>query len=102
MTVPSIIGRELELFHFMKDNGYPVFHKSNMFLRDLEYGIRDFYRANNKVDIGSRKADTYAAELITDLLAKGIFTPFSRGTWTLNLPEFLNQPKKEEPKAEAA
>jgi hypothetical protein len=101
MNVPSIIGKERELFRFMKEHGYPVFHKSNMFLRDLQFGIRDYHRASSKVDIGSRNADKFAAELIDDLVRKGIFIPMDKNTWMLVMEEFLVPPKKEEPKTEA-
>ena len=101
MDLPSIVGKERELFTFMKATGYPVFHQSNIFLRDVQYGIRDYYRVNFKTDIGSRKADAWAKEFIDSLESKGLLKRSVHNTWILQMPEFLNPPKAEE-KKEAA
>ena len=101
MDFPSIIGKEKELFAFMKENGYPIFHQSNMFLRDIQYGIRDYYRSTYHKDIGSRKSDAYAKDFITDLESKGLLKRFTHNTWILQMIEFLNPPKVEEKKETA-
>lgn len=100
MPTPSITGNVHELFTFMKERGYPIFHMSNIFLRDLEYGIRDFYRAATKKDIGTRESRRLAGELVEHLLKNNLISPLNRTTWILNMPEFLNK-AKEEPKAAA-
>ncbi len=97
MPTPSITGNVHELFTFMKEQGYPIFHMSNIFLRDIEYGIRDYYRVATKKDIGTREARRLAAELVDYLLKNNLMTPLNQKTWILNMPEFLNKPK-EEPK----
>ena len=102
MKFESVIGKERDIFTFMKKNGFPVYHKSNIFLRDIEYGIRAYFLDKTKEDIGTRKAGDFAAELIRDLEKRSLFVPFSEGTWTLNMEEFLNPKKVEAPKTAAA
>ncbi|MBL0176968.1 MAG: hypothetical protein IPP94_17200 [Ignavibacteria bacterium] len=102
MASPTIIGKEIALFDFMKASGFPIFHRSNMFLRDIEYGIRDFFRATEKIDIGSRQADILGDELIRDLEVKGMLIRQSASQWLLNNEKYLNPPKVEEKKAEPA
>lgn len=92
MTAESMIGKEKILFEFMKSTGYPVFHLSNIFLRDIEYGIRDYYRVTLRKDIGARESIRLAKELILDLEMKKIISPLSGSTWIMNMPEFLNKP----------
>lgn len=101
MELPSVIGKEKELLTFMKAHGYPVFHQSKIFLRDIQYGIRDYYRATYKKDIGSRNSDAFAKDFIEDLESKGLLTRFTQSEWILQMKEFLNPPKAEE-KKEAA
>lgn len=98
MDFPSIVGKEKELFTFMKQRGYPVYHMSNMFLRDIQYGIRDYYRTTFGKDIGSRKSDTFAENFIADMESKGLLRRFTHNTWILLMPEFLNPAKTEEKK----
>ena len=102
MTSLSMIGKEKELFQFMKENGYPIYHLSNIFKRDIEYGIRDYYRTHIKKDVGTLSSRSLAKELIEYLLTQNIFSPLATNTWILNMPEFLNQPIKAEPQKEAA
>ncbi len=101
MKAPSIVGKEHEILTFLKGRGYPVFHRSNIFLRDIQYGVRDYYRDMFKKDVGTREADERALEFIADLVARQLLIPCSPTLYTLNIPEFLNPPKVEE-KAEAA
>lgn len=102
MDATRINGKELDILRFMKNNGFPVFHMSNIFLRDIQYGIRDYFRATERIDIGSRESDACAHAMISGFERQGILVPFRTNTWILHLEEFLNPPKVEEKKAEAA
>ena len=102
MASQIILGKETALLDFMKEKGFPIFHRSNIFLRDIQYGIRDFFRATEKLDVGSREADRLADELIRDLEGKGMLLRQSGMRWLLNNEKYLNPPKQEEKKAEPA
>jgi hypothetical protein len=100
MQIPEIIGREKELLAFMKQHGYPVYHNANLFLRDIQYGVRDFFRSTLRRDIGSRNSDAQAAKIIRHMESIGALKRFSDSVWILQMPEFLNPPKADEKKAE--
>ncbi len=102
MNEISMIGKEQELFVFMKSSGYPIFHQSNLFLRDVEYGIRDYCRVKQKKDIGARESIRLSTEFMKDLEARKVIQPLSHNTWLLNMPQFLNKPKDVKEKKEAA
>lgn len=102
MDASRINGKELDILRFMKQNGFPVFHMSNIFLRDIQYGIRDFFRATERIDIGSRESDACAHAMINRLESQGMLVPFRAHTWLLHNEEFLNPPKVEEKKEAAA
>ncbi len=101
MKIPPLSGREQDLLTFMKENGYPVFHRSNIFLRDVQYGVRDYYRDRHGIDIGSRESDYIAGAVIKALEADGRLNRISEMVWILNMEEFLN-PVKDPEKKEAA
>lgn len=78
-----IIDRETELLDFMKEHGYPIFHLSNVFYRDFQYGVRDYFRITEGKDIGTRKADEIADAVIESMLQRGLLIQRSTNTWQL-------------------
>ncbi|MCB2204322.1 hypothetical protein KQI65_06190 [bacterium] len=99
----TFVGKKKELFDFMRENDFPVYHASNIFYRDLQYAIRDYIRVHEGKDIGTRKMEELAREFVADLEREGILKPFARNTWLLNDVEYLlpSQVEEETPAAEA-
>lgn len=95
-------GREREIFRYMKGHGYPVFHRSTIFLRDIQYGVRDYFREVQHLDLSTRESDANAQTLIDNLVRAGELVPFRENVWLVNIEEFLNPPKAEEKKEAAA
>ncbi|MBN1446301.1 MAG: hypothetical protein JXA28_00100 [Bacteroidetes bacterium] len=79
----SFVGNEDKIFRYMLDNGYPVYHLSNLFYRDVQYAIRDYFRDNHRKDIGWRASDRMARELVEDLERRGVLRPHAKNTWVL-------------------
>jgi len=75
------------LLAFLKAK-FPMFHKSNFFFRDLQYGIRSFLEKKD-ITIGYTEADDLAKIIAGDLETKGIFIKVNNNGWTLNHPEFV-------------
>ncbi len=92
----SLTGRELELLRFMKEHGYPVFHHSNIFRRDVEFGIRDYFRAKTGKEIRPVKFSKLAEEVLKNLEKEGKIHPRFQNTWMLDIPEFVPVAKKSE------
>jgi hypothetical protein len=97
----TVVDNDTELLDFMREHGFPVFHLSNIFYRDFQYGVRDFLRAREGVDVGARKADEIAAQVIADMESRRILQPHSRNTWILHHERYRLARKKDE-KAPAA
>jgi hypothetical protein len=74
---------------FLRAN-YPIFHNSNLFLRDLQYGIFRFLEKKG-YNLSLIDAKELAVELIRFLEEKGIFVPINNITWKLNFPDFVTR-----------
>ena len=67
---------------------FPIFHNSNLFYRDFQYGVKSFLEKkgititdNNLVDLSKQFAGFYESQ---DILIKT-----SNQGWKLNYPEFV-------------
>lgn len=98
----SFVGRETELFDFMRAQGYGVYHLSNVFLRDIQYAVRDYHRVHEQKDIGTRASDRIAWELVQDLEKRGIFRPQAEKTWVLFDERYRLPSQKEQEDSSAA
>jgi hypothetical protein len=78
---------ETQFLNFLKAK-YPIFHKSNFFFRDLQYGIRKYFEIKG-IRISYGDSEKLAKELTSFYEQKEILIPVSNQTWTLNYPEFV-------------
>ncbi|PJA98575.1 MAG: hypothetical protein CO128_06700 [Ignavibacteriales bacterium CG_4_9_14_3_um_filter_30_11] len=76
----------IELLEFIKAR-YPLFHKSNFFIRDFQFGIQK-YLEKKEIYISSLEANSIAKELGIFLEGKDIFQKINNRTWRINRPEF--------------
>ena len=83
----ELLRRENDsLLAFLKAK-FPMFHNSNFFFRDLQYGIRSFLEKKN-IMISYTEADDLAKIIAKDLEDKGIFVRVNQQGWKINHPEF--------------
>jgi len=83
----GLIKQEEEsLLGFLKAK-YPMFHNSNFFYRDLQYGIRSFMEKKG-IDISYAEAADLADEISKDYENKEIFVRMNKKGWKINYPEF--------------
>jgi hypothetical protein len=76
-----------QFLNFLKAR-YPLFHKSNFFYRDFQYGIRKYLELKG-IDVSYAEADELAKELSSHFEKEGIFIPVNEQGWTINYPEFV-------------
>lgn len=88
----SFIGREKELFDFMRQRGIPVYHLSNLFVRDIQAAIREISRDHENHDPGTREIDRLAAEFLSDLEKRGVIELFCPNTYVLHLEDYRLSP----------
>ena len=81
-----------DVLQFLKAR-YPLFHQSNIFFRDVHYGVRE-YLEKKGMKVGYGAAEGIAREFIRDLEGQGVLIPIDRQTWTLNYPDFRTPPVK--------
>ena len=98
----NLMNDETTLLDFMAANGFAVYHKSNIFLRDIEYGIRAYYRAEQDIDVGTRTMDRLAAEFVRIFEQKGVLQPLRERIWILNNERYLKEKPVEEQQEAAA
>ncbi len=74
------------LLTFLKAK-FPMFHNSNFFFRDLQYGIRSFLEKKDII-VSYTEADELAKLIASDWESKGIFIKVNNIGWKVNYPEF--------------
>lgn len=87
-----IINHQYDFLKFFRDR-FPVFHLSNVFFRDLHYGVLAYleHHGNRKT---YRVGEKIAMEIAKSFENSGIFKQINHRTWVLNFPEF-SPPKAE-------
>jgi len=79
----------LIFLNYLKAN-YPLFHNSNFFFRDLQYGLRKFLEKKDMI-ISYPESEEMTKKLTEYLEQKEILVKISSSTWKLNYPEFVTQ-----------
>jgi hypothetical protein len=77
---------ELVLLEFLKAK-FPVFHNSNLFFRDFQYGIRSFFEKKD-IFISYQDAETLANEMAKHFEENGIFIKVNHQGWKIHFPDF--------------
>ena len=76
---------------------FPMYHLSNFFFRDVQYGIQTMFREK-----GSRlrypEAEKLAWAFVEEAERAGVFTPIDGQTWRVNYPDF-RKPQMKKPDA---
>ena len=67
---------------------YPVFHNSNFFFRELQFGTLK-YLEKKGIKVSNGQAEELAFELGKFLEKEGIFIRVSDIGWRVNYPEFV-------------
>lgn len=69
---------------------YPLFHKSNVFYRDIQFGIK-YYLENKEIKLTYSESEHIVNEFIEYLLTQNILRKISDNIYLLNYHEFLPQ-----------
>jgi hypothetical protein len=78
--------KEESFLAFLKAK-FPMFHNSNFFYRDFQYGIRSFMEKKDII-IDYAEADRLAQTLSKYFEDKSIFIKVNNTGWKLNYPAF--------------
>ena len=83
----TLKNEDKQFLNFLKAK-YPLFHKSNFFFRDFQYGIRKYMELKG-IDISYGDSEKLANELSSYFEQQNIFIPTNNQGWTINYPEFV-------------
>jgi len=87
----ELIANEEIFLKFMKEK-YPLFSKSNFFLRDLQYAITNFFKLKG-YKVGMSQSENVAIEFAKHLESTHNATSVSSNTWRLE--KSFEQPVQE-------
>jgi len=79
-------ANETELLNYLKAK-FPVFHNSNFFFRDFQYGIRSFLE-KKEIKASYQMAEKLAEEMAKHFEAQNMFVKINHQAWKINFPEF--------------
>lgn len=79
-------SNDMELLNYLKAK-FPVFHNSNFFFRDFQYGIRSFLEKKD-IKVSYQDAEKLAEEMAKHYESQNIFVRVHHQGWRINKPEF--------------
>jgi hypothetical protein len=82
-----LVDNQQVLLSYLKAK-FPVFHKSNFFFRDLQYGIRSFFETKD-INISYTEAEELAIAVADHFEKKEIFIKINEKAWTVNHSDFV-------------
>ena len=84
----KIITDDYPMFLSFLRAKYPIFHNSNIFYRDFQYGIKRFLE-KKEFEVSYPQAEDLANRVSKYLEEKGVFVKVNSLGWKLNYPEFV-------------
>ena len=98
--VEKHMGGDREMLAYLKTR-IPVVHMSNIFLRDIQYGIHAYLRERG-VRARYPEAEAAARAFVERLERQSILVPIDGQSWAVNFPDYKTPPTKPAPSAKAA
>jgi|WetSurMetagenome_2_1015567.scaffolds.fasta_scaffold12816_4 hypothetical protein len=82
----AVLHNDQEVLKYLRGR-FPVFHLSNVFFRDIQFGIQSYLKGRD-LKVNYRLAEEIARQFIAKLEREKIFRPIDRQTWMVNFEEF--------------
>jgi hypothetical protein len=83
----ELLKREDDSFLGFLKAKYPMFHNSNFFYRDLQYGVLSFMQKKG-IEVTYTEAGRLADAISEEFENTGIFVRMNKIGWKINYPEF--------------
>lgn len=87
LITQSIENDSSQFMNFLKAR-FPMFHNSNFFAKDFQYGIKRFFESKD-VEINAFENEQLTNKLSTFFESKGIFIKMNSIGWKINYPQFI-------------
>ncbi len=82
-NLQELLDNKEVFFRYIAER-FPVFTGANIFLRDIQYGIKFFFEKKN-IKLKYPQAEKLALEFISKLVESNDLTKFDEQTWKVNL-----------------
>ena len=96
-----ILNNKKDFLKFLKSK-FPLYHDSNIFLRDIHYGVMNYLEEKTKRTMKYLEAEKLTMEIVDEFEKQGIFKKMDSKTWLLNYAEFALPRPVPKPAAPAA
>lgn len=83
----TILQNAAEFLQYLKSK-FPLYHDSNIFFRDLHYGVWMYLEGRMKKKTKYLRAESIALDVVRGLETQGILKKVDGRTWLLVYPEF--------------
>jgi hypothetical protein len=77
------------LLNFMREMRKAAFYNSNIFFRDLQFILRDFFEAEEEITITTDQAERFAFEILEAWSQKGVVRQVNKQAYLLLHKEYL-------------
>lgn len=91
-AVESVLNNEQDVLSYLKGR-FPVFHLSNIFFRDIQYGIQSYLKAQHQ-RVSYTAAEAIARQFVAQLEKKKTLRPVDRQTWMVDHVAFKKPMEK--------
>jgi hypothetical protein len=82
-----ILNNADDFLKYLKSK-FPLYHDSNVFLRDVHYGVMNYVEERLKRSLNYLDAERLTFEVTKEFEKKGVFKKVDDRTWLLKYPEF--------------
>ena len=79
----ELLNNKEVFFRYIAER-FPVYTGANVFLRDIQYGIKFFFEKKN-IKLKYAQAEVLALEFVSKLVDTKDLTKFDKQTWKVNL-----------------
>jgi len=81
-----VLANDKEVFRYLKSR-FPVYHLSNVFFRDIHFGIMEYLR-ERKMTVRYQEGEKIARAFVEKLEHDKILRPLDRQTWMVQYEDF--------------
>jgi hypothetical protein len=87
-----VLSNDKEVFSFLK-NHYPVYHLSNIFFRDVQFGIQKMFEEREE-RVNYKQAEKIARAFVEKLEKQKILNRIDTQSWAVNYPDYKTVSRK--------
>ncbi|MBU2445544.1 MAG: hypothetical protein KJ666_08235 [Bacteroidetes bacterium] len=90
---------QTSLMNYLKSR-YRMYHRSNVFYRDIQFGIR-YFLGSKKIKVSYTESELLANEIINLLEGESTLLRVGNMSWVLNYPSFITSTTQAPPQTQS-